>query len=159
MLAIGFGIAVVLPALVHFGVKTFHPEPKYDDYQVENYYEKSEHGTTAEKEKVEAEHKKLEAEYKKKEAEFEKVLFMAAVPVGLAAIIIGAIVSLPAVGTGLIFGGIFTATDGYTWYWSELHDWMKALSLLIVFIVLLVIGHMKFRGLSEEKAPVKKKSR
>gem|GEM_PF-6006118 len=31
MTAIGFGIALLLPALIFYGVRTFGPEPKYAD--------------------------------------------------------------------------------------------------------------------------------
>jgi hypothetical protein len=46
----------------------------------------------------------------------------------------------PAIGTGLIFGGIFSVCDGYFNYLSELSAQLKVFSLLVVFIVLLVVG-------------------
>ena len=66
-----------------------------------------------------------------------------AAPAGIAAIVVGSFLSVQAIGAGLIFGGIFTITDGYCWYWTELEDWMRFLSLLIAFVVLVVIGYKK----------------
>jgi hypothetical protein len=31
-IALGFGIAIVLPMLIHYGVATFYPEPRPEDY-------------------------------------------------------------------------------------------------------------------------------
>ena len=42
-----------------------------------------------------------------------------------------------------MFGGIFSICDGYFNYWSELADWMRFLSLLSAFIVLLFVGYKK----------------
>ena len=74
---------------------------------------------------------------------FSPALFIVAVPIGIAAIIVGALASIQAIGTGLMFGGIFTVMDGYCWYWSELQDWMRFLSLLAAFVVLIFIGYRK----------------
>ena len=46
--ALGFGIAIIFPMMIHYGVSTFSPEPKWKDYQVENYYEKHERATPEE---------------------------------------------------------------------------------------------------------------
>ena len=32
--ALAFGIAVVFPAMLHYGVATFSPEPRWQDYTV-----------------------------------------------------------------------------------------------------------------------------
>ena len=79
----------------------------------------------------------------KREKIFQKHLFLVAVPVGIGAIIFGAVSPIQAIGTGLMFGGIFTLVDGYCWYWSELQDWMRFLSLLAAFVVLIFIGYRK----------------
>jgi hypothetical protein len=74
---------------------------------------------------------------------FEKHLFAVAVPLGLPTVIIGAFLAVPAIGTGLMFGGIFSVSDGYFNYWSELSAQLKFFSLLAAFIVLLVVGYRK----------------
>lgn len=101
--ALGFGIAIILPMVIYYGVSTFSPAPKWNDYY----------------------------------------LFYVAVPLGIFAILFGAFSPIQAIGTGLMFGGIFTLTEGYFCYWSELQDWMRFLSLLIAFVVLIYIGYRK----------------
>lgn len=141
--ALGFGIAIILPMLVHYGVSTFSPAPKYQE-RYENYsYQKYQDATGEEKIKLDKERDAATKRWQEKEKIFQKHLFFVAVPIGLAAIIIGAVSLIQAIGTGLMFGGIFTLVDGYCWYWSELQDWMRFLSLLAAFVVLLFIGYRK----------------
>ena len=49
----------------------------------------------------------------------------------------------PAIGAGLMFGGIFSVCDGYFNYWSELSATLKFFSLLAAFVVLIVVGYRK----------------
>jgi len=70
-------------------------------------------------------------------------LFRIAVPMGLFALVIGALLRGQATGTGLMFGGIFSVCDGYFNGWSELSDVLKFPSLLAAFIVLIAIGYLK----------------
>jgi hypothetical protein len=74
---------------------------------------------------------------------FQQHLFAVAVPLGLVALLIGAFLRLPAMGTGLMFGGIFSICDGYFNYWSELANGLKFVSLLIGFILLLFLGYRR----------------
>jgi len=141
--ALGFGIAIILPMLVHYGVSTFSPSPKWQDRYNTYSYQKYQNATPEEKIKLDQERDAATKRWQEKEKIFQRHLFMVAVPIGLAAIIIGAVSIIQAIGTGLMFGGIFTLVDGYCWYWSELQDWMRFLSLLVAFIVLVFIGYRK----------------
>ena len=141
--ALGFGIAIILPMLVHYGVSTFSPSPKWQDRYNTYSYQKYQNATPEEKIKLDQERDAATKRWQEKEKIFQRHLFMVAVPIGLAAIIIGAVSIIQAIGTGLMFGGIFTLVDGYCWYWSELQDWMRFLSLLVAFIVLIFIGYRK----------------
>ena len=141
--ALGFGIAVILPMLVHYGVSTFIPAPKWEDRYSHYRYQNYQNASSEEKAKIDKERQEAEKIWKEKEKIFQRHLFFVAVPIGIAAIIIGALSSIQAIGTGLMFGGIFTLMDGYICYWSELQDWMRFLSLLAAFIVLIFIGYRK----------------
>ena len=66
-----------------------------------------------------------------------------AIPIGLIALIIGALTRMNGVGPGLMFGGIFTAVDGYATYWFQLHDSTKFVASLIAFLVVLAVGVFK----------------
>ncbi len=121
-----------------FGIAVVSPEPRWQDYHVTPLIDSNS-----------AEYQKKDAEYRAAERTFEKHLFAVAVPLGLITLVVGAFLSVPAIGTGLMFGGIFSVTDGYFNYWSELSAQLKFFSLLAAFIVLLIVGYRKL----EKKEP------
>lgn len=143
----GFGIAILLPMLVHYGVSTFSPSPKWEDYYNRNYYQ-YQNATPEEKKVLQAEDNKRQEKFRQVRKTFERHLFYVATPVGIAAIVIGSTLAVQAIGAGLIFGGIFTLVDGYCWYWSELQDWIRFLSLLVAFVVLVYMGYTRMRDKS-----------
>ena len=140
-IALGFGIAIILPMMVHYGVSTFFPEPRWEDYH--RTVQDDKHRTKQQEEKDTKEQQKKEDEFNAKKKAFGRHLYYVEVPVGIAAVIIGAFLAIQSIGVGLVFGGIFCATDGYMEYWADLPDWMKFLSLLACFIVLVVVGYKK----------------
>ena len=141
--AIGIGIAIIFPMMIHYGVSTFKPRPKWEDYKIKNYYERHEDAPPQEKRQLEAEQNRLDNSRRDAEKRFETRLFFVAVPFGIIAIGTGAFLSIQAIGTGLMFGGIFSIVDGYINYWSELSDGLRFISLLIAFIVLIIVGYKK----------------
>lgn len=141
--ALGFGIAIIFPAMIHFGVGVISPQPKWENYQTENYYEKHERASVEEQKAMEAEKTRLEKQRQTAETRFEKHLFYFAVPLGILAIIVGTYLPHKVIGAGLMFGGIFSATDGYFNYWRELSDTLKFSSSLCAFVVLLIVGYLK----------------
>jgi hypothetical protein len=130
--ALAFGIAVVFPAMIHSGVSIFYAPPRWEDYTVAP-------GTAPGAD----EWKKKQTERRAAEKVFENHLFAVAVPLGLIAIIAGAFFLSPAIGTGLMFGGVFSVCDGYISCWSELSPTLRFLSLLAVFVVLLLVGYRR----------------
>jgi uncharacterized membrane protein YphA (DoxX/SURF4 family) len=72
--------------------------------------------------------------------EFARLLVIVATPLGVAAILIGCYVAIHSIGTGLILGGIGAVGFGYWNYWNYLDDWMRFVSLLIAFGILLFVG-------------------
>ncbi len=142
--ALGFGIAILLPMVVHYGVSTFSPCPKDRDYRVENFKELHERGSIEDKIRLEQKRSRLRKELIEHKKRFQKHLFFVAAPIGIIAIIVGSFIGVQAVGTGLLFGGILNLMNGYIWYWSELQDWMRFLSLLLALIFLIFIGNRRF---------------
>ena len=55
----------------------------------------------------------------------------------------GAFLRRPAIGTGLMFGGIFSICDGYFNNWSKLADVLKFGSLLVAFGLLIFLGYRR----------------
>ena len=142
-IALGFGIAIIFPVMIHYGVSTFVPAPKWRDYYNPNEYQMMKDAKPEEKAKLEEQRKQRQNQRMQGEKRFQRSLFAVAVPLGIIAIIVGSIMAVQAVGTGLMFGGIFTLMDGYCNYWSELPDSLRFLSMLVAFIVLVFIGYRK----------------
>ena len=71
---------------------------------------------------------------------------MISTPLGVAAIFVGAYLALHSIGTGLIFGGIFTVAWGYWGYWQYLDDWIRFVSLLAGFAILIFVGYRRIGG-------------
>ena len=140
-IALGFGIAIVFPMLLHYGVSTWTPQPKWNLYDLQQPYNPQ--ATAEEKAQQQAELQKTADQRHIAETRFQQHLFAVAVPLGLVALLVGAFLRLPATGTGLMFGGIFSICDGYFNYWSELADILKFVSLLIAFILLLFLGYRR----------------
>ncbi len=140
--ALGFGIAVIFPVMIHYGVSTFVPAPKWQDFYQYSYQDEQ-NANSVEKVKIRQERKQAEEKRRVQEKRFQKALFFVAVPLGIAAMITGALIAVHSVGAGLMFGGIFCLMDGYFVYWSELADWMRFASLVLAFSVLLIIGLRK----------------
>ncbi len=140
-IALGLGIAIVFPMLLHYGVSTFTPKPKWADYHVPGLLDPQ--ASAEEKHQRVVEQQQKQELRRAAEKRFEQHLFAVAVPLGLVAILCGAFLRVQAIGTGLMFGGIFSICDGYFNYWSELADVMKFLSLLAAFILLLFVGYKK----------------
>jgi hypothetical protein len=140
-IALGFGIAVVFPMLIHYGVSTFVHSPRWDEYQVQGVFDPT--ASPQEKAERQAEQQQKQKEYRAVQKHFQQRLFAFAVPLGLVALLVGAFMRLPAIGTGLMFGGIFSICDGYFNYWSELADVLKFVSLIVAFILLLFLGYRR----------------
>ncbi|MDP3980553.1 MAG: hypothetical protein Q8Q33_03960 [Chlamydiota bacterium] len=142
-IALGFGIAIVFPMMIHYGVSIFYPKPTWSDYQVADYHEKYQRANPEEKINLEKEKNKLLELRKTNMMQFQKHLFWIGIPIGILAIVTGALLPYKAIGAGLMFGGLGTASNGYFNYWTELSDIHKCLSSLCILLVLLTVGFWK----------------
>ncbi len=144
--ALGFGIAIILPLMLYYGVSTFSPEPKYSDYRIDNYYQKYKDASLEDKKALANKQEKLTLQLKVARKGFQQNLFFVMVPLGVLSIIIGAFITTNSIGAGLIFGGIFSMCNGYIRYWSELPDSLRFISLLFAFLVLIIVGYKKLES-------------
>jgi hypothetical protein len=69
-----------------------------------------------------------------------------ATPLGVAAILIGAFLSIYAAGTGLIVGGMASVAFGYFGYWQHLDDRVRFVSLLASFAILRFVSYRRMAG-------------
>jgi hypothetical protein len=137
-IAIGFGIAIIFPLLVYYGVSTFYPGPKVQSLIATTMLPPT--ATVDERKEYADQQRQRQEAYNKAAREFARILIVVSTPLGLAAILSGAYLTFLSVGTGLIFGGIFTVAWGYWSYWSYLDDGVRFVSLLAGFGILLFVG-------------------
>ena len=150
--AIAMGIAILLPMLVLYGVKTLSPPPEWEDFHSRELYEEPSPEKITPEEKTEIARKQQEASAKLDAArrQHQMHLFFTAVPVGLIAIIAGTFIRVPALGPGMVFGGVFTLIEGYLFNWEELSDPIKFVSLLIALIVLGITAYRRLGSPANE---------
>jgi uncharacterized membrane protein YphA (DoxX/SURF4 family) len=137
-LAIGFGIAIIFPLLVYYGVKTVHAPPVW---QAAIEVTLSSEATAEEREARAQRQREWRQEYNKAAREFARVLIVVSTPLGIAAILLGSFLRSASTGTGFILGGIFTVAHGYWGYWNYADDWLRFVSLLLGLGVLLFVAY------------------
>jgi hypothetical protein len=134
-IAIGFGIAVIFPLLVYYGVSTFHPAPKRRSVGL-----LTSDATDDERKRYDEQRRQAQETYEAAAKSFSQVLILVATPLGVTAIGIGAFLEIHAIGAGLVLGGIASIAFGYWTYWRYLEDWLRFVSLLAGFGILIFVG-------------------
>lgn len=141
-IAIGFGIAVIFPLLVYYGVSTFHPAPNRQTF-FQNAMPLPPDATPQQRKEYADQQRSRQETYNAAAKDFARTLVTVSTPLGIAAILIGAYLTIHAIGTGLIFGGIFSVVWGYFGYWQYLEDWVRFVSLLAGFAILVFVGYRR----------------
>lgn len=75
---------------------------------------------------------------------YNKNVFIVSGIIGIAVIVIGAVLKLTSVSSGLFGGGVLTIIYGTMNYWSELADWARFIILGVALAVLIYLGYRKF---------------
>lgn len=150
-IAIGFGVALVFPLLVYYGVSTFSPAPKWSNFHEQVVYapNPTRDELTARQEKQKAE----TAAWTEANRVFSLRLLCVAAPLGYLAILLGSLRVGSGLGTGFMFGGIFAATTGYWFHWFYLEDWVRFVSLLIAMAVFVFVAYRQFSSGAEVRRP------
>ena len=152
---LGFGFAVLMPMLIHFGIEVFVPRaderPYYRQLSQLRDQERDASGET--KAQLRARREQLEAAHQAQEDRSARIHFFVGAPLGIIVTLLGSFIRAQAIGGGLMLGGIFTFTGGCAYYWADLSRVGRFSVLLVAFIVLLWIGYQR---LSELKQPAKR---
>jgi hypothetical protein len=141
---IAIGVAIMLPMLVYFGVRTLFPAPRIEAYvQVLPFQQNM---TAEERTARDQKLREQRLAFDIANAKFATILLGIATPISVAAILGGSYLGLQVVGTGLILGGILTLCWGHWNYVNHVSDWLRFLSILIGFLSLLFAGyrHLKY---------------
>jgi hypothetical protein len=99
----------------------------------------------SEKDNLRREKDRLEKEQDEAERAYYGTMFWVAYPIGLAALVLGIVFPVQAVGSGLMFGGLASLTMGCYSYWDKMDGWLRFGSLLLALLILLVLGTWRFR--------------
>jgi hypothetical protein len=146
ILAIGLGIALLLPLAVYTGVNIVSPPPDWDSFYGQNYDEQQKNATTKEeKQRIAQEEKHGKQGLDEQERRYQQRLFYVSFPVGVAAVILGAMLAVQSVGAGLMFGGIILLSGGCYSYWDKMTAVMRFLSVLVALAVFIALGYWKGR--------------
>jgi hypothetical protein len=141
-IAIGFGVAIVFPLLIYYGVSTLSHPPKWNDFHQAVPYNAN--ATPEERAALQEKQKAETAAYTEAARVFSFRLLCVSAPLGYIAIIFGAFGSASGLRTGLMFGGIFAVTNGYWWHWTYVDDWLRFVSLLVAMAVLIFVAYRQF---------------
>ena len=151
---LGFGFAVLLPLLVHYGIEVFAPGPDTQAYWRERsrLQNRVKEASGEEKTRLQRQLDALEDQHDEQQKQSSRVHFYVGAPIGVLVTLLGSFIRVQAIGGGLMLGGIFAFTGGCFWYWGDLSRIGRFLILLVAFVVLLWIGYQR---LSELKQPAK----
>ncbi len=152
-------IAIVLAGFVIYLIESFHPNKQWDDYceNVRGPKVIQKEGEIINETQCVSEGGKwrngycdyyyeCQEKYNKENEKHKLVVFVVAVPAGLVSILIGIVLALPSVSSGLMLGGGFLTLYGVSQYWTELSNWIRALILGIFLIVLIWVAYKKLRN-------------
>ena len=135
-IAIGFGIAVLFPLVVYYGIRTFGPPFP------QAAFEQLTLATAADKRQVPSQAQRGKQEKNAGEAKtFARALILFSAPLGIAAIVIGTFLRSAAAGSGLVAGGILTVAHGYWNYWSYADDRILFACALVGLGILLLVAY------------------
>jgi len=150
-IAIGFGVAIVFPMLIYYGVSTFSHPPKGSTYHRE--YVNSPKLTPEENQAAKQALQQAESASMEAERVFSLRLICVAAPLGYIALVLGSLLPMSGFGVGLMFGGIFAVINGYWSHWSYLEDWVRFVSLLVAMVVLTFIAYRQLSLARQAQPP------
>ena len=140
---LGFGIAVVFAAIVHYGLYSFSPRPNRENYQIKNYWERYNGASLGDKVVLEREKNEKDELFKEDGRRWAAKYFYIGLPIGILAVVIASLIKSPVVGSGLLAGGILVLIESYGHHWGYMPDISKFLSLFAVFIILIWVGYKR----------------
>ena len=156
-------IAIVLSSFVIYLTESFHPRPDWEDFcgeitgprtnkpipahpeEVTNITSCEEEGGTWRNGYCDY-YYECQQKFDDENDEHNLIVFIVSVIAGLLAVAIGIALALPSVSSGLMLGGGFLTLYGTFHYWSDLSNWLRALILGVVLIILIWLGYKKLQS-------------
>ncbi len=140
--ALGFGVAILFPMLVHYGINTFVPPLDLSATYVNVTFSQENMTQQQINRNIEL-HRQLQSLRETVYQKYAEMFFLFALPIGVAAIIFGLYMNIPGVGAGFIFGGVFTILEAYLLNWGSLNNSMRFVSLLLALSVIVYVAYRR----------------
>jgi len=155
-------IAIVLSAFVVYLTESIYPSPKHNDYcgKIRSYPKPVYDNNGIERSINESEciatngkwinnycdyYYECQQEFEKEDDKHKLVVFVVSAIAGLAAVSLGIILALPSVSSGLMIGGTFLTLYGVSQYWHNLTNWIRAILLGVVLLILIWLAYRKLK--------------
>lgn len=145
--ALGSAVAMVFPVMVYYGIETFAERPFYSDYITMGEQWKWDNSVDRNSE----EFKQKQIEYNKQKQAYDdavesraNIAFIVWIVFGVAAIAGGIFLTIPAVSTGFMWGGTFSALIGYMEYFVYMSDAVIFTSAVLAIVGFVIMAYKKF---------------
>src|SRR3954471_6261829 len=146
-LVIWVAISALLPLTSYAGATMLHPQTRLKDLSAQQARVQQETYDTndvAARQKSRDQAESLRVQIEDEQRASYQAMFWVSFPIGFISLIAGCLLRVVSVGTSLAFGGLCTLTAGCYSYWNDMGDALRFFSLLVVLVVVLVIGVVKF---------------
>lgn len=146
---LGFGFALLMPMLIHYGIEVFSPRPDTRQYydQLRQLRNQERRSPPEQRAQLQSRRESLETIHRTQRLQSARVHFFIGAPLGIIVTLLGSFIRVQAIGGGLMLGGILTFTGGCAFYWTDLSRVGRFSVLLVAFIVLLWIGYQRLSEL------------
>ena len=155
-------IAIVLSAFVIYLTESIYPSPKYDEYckNIRGHPKQVYDAKGVERSVNETEciatngtwinsycdyYYECQQAFNKVDEKHKLVVFVVSAIAGIASIALGIILALPSVSSGLMIGGGFLMIYGTSQYWYNLTNWLRALLLGVILVILIWLAYKKLK--------------
>lgn len=128
-LALGFGIALLLPIVTHYIALVIHPRPAFPT-EINNY-------TRLEEQK----NNPAAILFKEQRVKSDTVYLYITFSICIITLILGTFISSPAIGMGLILGSLICLAQGFCMYLGSLSDGFKLCYFAIILLLLLFLSY------------------
>ena len=139
---VGFGLALVVPALIHNAVDILAgDQPRF--IQTEEQRRARDLPPGDERRELQAQIDEARREFETERRRYARIQFFIGAPLALAVGVVGAFVSVPAISGGLLLGSIWAFVDVGVWRWAALPPLLRTLALAIGLAGLLWVAYKR----------------
>lgn len=149
---VGFGLALVIPALIHNAVDILAgDQPRLVRTEEQRGIRDLPPGD--ERRELQAQIDDARMEYQAERRRYARFQFFIGVPMALAVGVVGAFASIPAISAGLLLGSVWAFVDVGFWRWAELPPPLRTLALTIGLAGLLWVAYKRLERPAAAPAP------